>query len=82
MDDIKLIYERLKATRKAIENRIYFAYESDECTQCFRQGLEDALEECEWLFSTIEEVHARRVQDEKLTSKAEPSEGQLPLPEM
>lgn len=79
MNEIELLHHRLKLTQKEIKQSIEFSYEDDECTECYAQGLIDALAMCEWLFNTIEDVYKTDQQEQKLTSNAEPSEGQMEL---
>lgn len=79
MSDYYLLKERLDLTRKEIRQSINYAYEDDEFTQGYQQGLIDAMAMCEWLFDTIDDFHDRQVQEDKLTSNAIPTDGQIRL---
>ncbi|MGB7342475.1 MAG: hypothetical protein WBC91_26490 [Phototrophicaceae bacterium] len=76
----EVIMNRLKLTKKEIQQSIEFSYEEDDCTQCYRQGLIDSLAMLEWLFETIEQFHDEQLLEDKLTSDATVSPNQIPLP--
>lgn len=69
-----------KSCNAEIEKKIYFAWEDDECTQCYKQGVEDALEQINHLLDTIETAYQKHKQEEIFKSEVIPQEGQLKLP--
>lgn len=76
INEIKRIADMCKET---VEERIHYSDELDDCTQCFRQGMEDALEAIQYLLDAIDAEHKRTKQEEIFTSVIIVPDGQMPL---
>jgi hypothetical protein len=62
-----------------LEHRIALSYEDDDCTSCYAQGLEEAVEHFDTVYDALKQAVHEDAMDEIVNSDTRPAPGQMKL---
>jgi hypothetical protein len=62
-----------------LEHRIALNYEDDDCTSCYVQGLEEAVEHFDTVYDALKKAVHEDTMDELVNSDTRPAPGQMKL---
>jgi hypothetical protein len=79
MDKYAKILELAQHLIADLEHRIALNYEDDDCTSCFVQGLEEALEDFDMVYDALKQAVHEDIMDEIVNSDTRPAPGQMKL---